>query len=124
MALGRHCDMTKLLNKHPAILRCSTTPDYYNNNVIIIVIIIIIITTIKTKKYNIHTDTGGNTSGEECHAKRYRKGRKYVKRFMCRDITNVEHEMYARVRKGLKENLKKTRKITADRDLKQEQWLS
>jgi hypothetical protein len=41
------------------------------------------------------TDTGANTSGQECHAKRNRKGRKYVKQSMCRGITNVKHEMCA-----------------------------
>ena len=39
------------------------------------------------------TDTGGNTSGQERHAKRSRKGRKYIKQFIYRGITNVEHVM-------------------------------
>jgi len=42
-----------------------------------------------------HTDTGGNTSRQECHAKRSRTWRKYVKQFIYRGITNVEHEMCA-----------------------------
>jgi hypothetical protein len=33
--------MTNLLNKHPAIFRCSATPGCYNNNIIIIIIIIL-----------------------------------------------------------------------------------
>jgi hypothetical protein len=40
-----------------------------------------------------HTNTDGNTSGQECHGKRNRKGRKFVKHFTYKGITNVAHEM-------------------------------
>jgi len=53
------------------------------------------LSSLKQKRYNVHADTGGNTSGEECHAERNRKGRKYVKRFIYGGITNMEHEMCA-----------------------------
>jgi hypothetical protein len=55
----------------------------------------LVLLSLEQKIYNMHTDKGGNTNGQECHTKRSRKGRKYIKQFIYRGTTNVEHEMCA-----------------------------
>jgi len=45
------------------------------------------------KRENMHTDRCGNIYGETCHAKGSGKETK-VQKFVCRDTTNEEHEMY------------------------------
>jgi hypothetical protein len=62
---------------------------------ILLLLLLLLLLSLEQQRYNMHADTGGNTNEQECHTKRSRKWRKYIKHFIYRGITNVEHEMCA-----------------------------